>query len=277
LAIRRSRSIAIWILLLAALVFTRARRGRTRDREAATPQPAIADGRYKPSVQEGLGASVAILLDQSGSMKDPPKRGGGGPKFAVAREAIERVLAQTDSFVATQTGFPVNVGLYAFSGSVHRVLPIARYDRNALRQALSDLPRPTGSTAIGDAMLAATSDLYSAGTIRKYLLVVTDGQNTDGRDPADAAREIQQRSEGAVRLYLVAFDVDAEKFGFVSEVHGTVLEAQDAVALRASLDTLYRGRILAEAVDAGERLPAPLDSARRKPAPDSSAPPPRQR
>lgn len=236
-----------------------------------------APDRYKPTVQEGLGASVAILLDQSGSMKDPPRRGGGGPKFAVAREALERVLAQTDSFVATQSGFPVNVGLYAFSGSVRRVLPIKPYDRDALRQALSELPRPTGSTAIGDAMLAATSDLYSAGTIRKYLLVVTDGENTDGRDPADAAREIQQRSEGAVRLYLVAFDVDAEKFGFVNDVHGTVLEARDAVALRASLDTLYRGRILAEAVDAGERLPAPSDSAPRKPAPESSAPPPRQR
>ena len=277
LAIRRSRSVAIWIILLIALVFTRTRRARNRDRDAAAPEPATTAGRYKPSVQEGLGASVAILLDQSGSMKDSPKRGGGGPKFAVARAALERVLAQTDSFVATQTGFPVNVGLYAFSGSVRRVLPIGPYDRDALKRALSELPPPTGATAIGDAMLAATTDLYSAGTIRKYLLVVTDGQNTDGRDPADAAREIQQRSEGAVRLFLVAFDVDAEKFGFVNDVHGTVLEARDAVALRASLDTLYRGRILAEAVDAGERLPAAADSTPRKPAPDTSVPPPRQR
>jgi Mg-chelatase subunit ChlD len=277
LAIRRSRFTVFWIILLLALFFTRSRRARNRDRDDAAPAQSAATSRYKASVQEGLGASVAILLDQSGSMKDRPKSGGGGPKFAVARDALEQVLAQTDSFVATQTGFPVKVGLYAFSGSVRRMLPIAPYNREALKRALSELPRPTGSTAIGDAMLAATSDLYSAGTIRKYLLVVTDGQNTDGRDPADAAREIQQRSEGAVRLFLVAFDVDAEKFGFVNDVRGTVLEADNAVALRASLDTLYRGRILAEAVDAGERLPAAADSTPRKSAPDRPAPPPRQR
>jgi hypothetical protein len=35
-----------------------------------------------------------------------------------------------------------------------------------------------------------------------------------------------------------------------------VLGAGNALALRASLDTIYRGRILAEALDAGESLPA---------------------
>jgi hypothetical protein len=56
-------------------------------------------------------------------------------------------------------------------------------------------------------------------------------------------------------MYFVAFDVDAEKFDFLREVHGEVLGASDGVALRASLDTIYRGKILAEAVDAGEKLP----------------------
>jgi hypothetical protein len=130
-------------------------------------------------------------------------------------------------------------------------------------------------------MERATRDLYAAGTIRKYLLVVTDGENTTGRRPEAVAREINQRSEGAVKLYLVAFDVDAERFGFVSEVRGTVLEARNALALRASLDTLYRGRILAEAVDAGETQPARPDSSKaldpthRPPTPPGTPPRPR--
>jgi hypothetical protein len=95
---------------------------------------------------------------------------------------------------------------------------------------------------------------HGSGTIRRNILVVTDGENNEGADPALVAAEIARRSEGAVRLFLVAFDVDAEKFGFVSQVRGTLVEAQNAVALRAGLDTLYRGRILAEAVDAGETL-----------------------
>ena len=219
--------------------------------------------RYRPTVQEGLGASVAILLDNSGSMEDVPGDDAGAPKFRIARDVLAQVLEQTEAFVARQSGFPVNVGLYVFSSGVERALPIGPYDREKLAAALAKLPAPDGATAIGDAMNVAVEDLYGAGTIRKYILVVTDGENTEGRDPAAVAREIARRSDGAVRLLMVAFDVSAENFGFVQEVRGTLLEARNAVALQASLDTLYRGRILAEAVDAGETL-APADTIRGK-------------
>jgi hypothetical protein len=105
-------------------------------------------------------------------------------------------------------------------------------------------------------MQAARADLYRAGTIRKYILVITDGENTSGPSPALVAREIDRRSEGGVRMYFVAFDVDANVFSFLRAVHGEVLGASNGVALRASLDTIYRGKILAEAMDAGETLPA---------------------
>lgn len=213
-----------------------------------------AAGKYVATVQEGLGASVAILLDNSGSMDDEPDSGGGETKAGISRAVLERVLAQTDSFVQRQPGFPVNLGLYVFSSEVERVLPIAPYDRGRLREALLSLREPDGGTAIGDAIEAAVPDLYGAGTIRKYILVVTDGENTEGRDPASVAAEVDRRSEGAVRLMLVAFDVSGEKFGFVPAVRGTLVEATNAAGLAASLDTLYRGRILAEAVDAGETL-----------------------
>ena len=275
MARRATRLLAV-LIALAVIFFNRSRTSAPED-NADSEAESSESGRYKPTVQEGLGASVAILLDQSGSMEDTPDSGGDKPKFAIAREAIAQVLAQTDSFVAAQSGFPVNVGLYVFSSDVRRVLPIAPYSRDSLQSALASLPTPSGSTAIGRAMQRATRDLYSAGTIRKYLLVVTDGENTAGQNPAEAAREINRRSEGAVRLYLVAFDVGADKFRFVNEVRGTVLEAHNALALRASLDTLYRGRILAEAVDAGETLPNRPDSASKPTPPSRPASPPRQR
>jgi hypothetical protein len=240
----------IWVVLR----FIDSERSESSDRAAAEVDTA----RYRPAVQEGLGASVAILLDNSGSMEDPPD-GGGSPKYQVARAALAQVLEQTEAFVAQQAGFPINVGLYVFSSGVERALPIGPYDRSALAAALARLPEPDGATAIGDAMDAAVQDLYAAGTIRKYILVVTDGENTEGRKPDRVAREIARRSDGAVRLLMVAFDVGAEHFDFVKEVRGTLLEARNEVALRAGLDTLYRGRILAEAVDAGETLP-PVDT-----------------
>lgn len=254
---RRGSFVPILIIVLVAVFVTRQWRSDDSDGERDGGSPADSTP-YVASVQQGLGASVAILLDQSGSMEDEPESGGKTPKYRIARRALAEVLAQTDSFVAQQPGFPVNVGLYAFDSRVRQVLPIAPFNKAELSRALDALPTPDGNTAIGDAMALATQDLYGAGTIRKYLLVVTDGENTAGREPAEVAREITRRSEGAVRIFLVAFDVDADKFAFVNEVRGTVIQARDAVALRAGLDTLYRGRILAEAVDAGETLTLPM-------------------
>jgi len=218
------------------------------------PVSDTASQKYVSSVDEGLGASIAILVDNSGSMARAA-HGDDRPKFEVARQALESMIASTDSFVAKQPEFPIKVGLYEFSSDVETLVPVQAYNRPALRQALESMPPPRGGTAIGRAMDVARADLYRAGTIRKYILVVTDGENTDGPSPRKVAREIFRRSEGAVRMYFVAFDVDARTFDFLPDVHGEVLGASNGVALRASLDTIYRGKILAEASDAGETLP----------------------
>jgi hypothetical protein len=231
----------------------------------------VASDKYVATVDEGLGASVAILIDNSGSMRKPAE-GDQRPKYVVAREAIEAMLASTDSFVARQPDFPINVGLYRFASRVTPMVPVAKYDRRALATALDAMPEPDGGTAIGSAMDAARADLYRAGTFRKYILVVTDGENTQGISPRRIAAEINRRSEGAVRMYFVAFDIDAERFAFVRDVRGEVVGARNGDALRARLDEIYRGKILSEAVDAGEQQSATADSASRKTTPPPTTP-----
>lgn len=241
--------IAVLVVLFAS---RRAARLEAPDASAVLPDTA----KYVSAVDQGLGASVALLLDVSGSMNETAG-GDSRPKFIVAREALDAMLLATDSFAVRQPGFPVNVGLYAFNGGVTRLVPVEPYNRATLLNAIASSPLPKGSTAIGDAMDLARADLYRAGTIRKYILVITDGENTSGRSPRDVAREISTRSEGAVRLYFVAFDVDASRFAFLREVNGEVLGAANGMALRAGLDSIYRGRILAESMNAGETLPTP--------------------
>ena len=247
-----------------------ARNTETRDSTVA-PDGAPAVDKYVPVGDEGLGVSVAILIDNSGSMKEEAE-GDTRPKYVVAREAIEAMLASTDSFVAKQPDFPINVGLYRFSDRVTSMAPVAKYDRSKLVAALDSMPEPDGGTAIGNAMDVARADLYRAGTFRKYILVVTDGENTKGVSPRRMAREINQRSEGAVRMYFVAFDADAERFAFVREARGEVVGARNGDALRARLDEIYRGKILSEALDAGETHPVSADSASRKTAPSPTTP-----
>jgi Mg-chelatase subunit ChlD len=208
---------------------------------------------YQAEAEEGLGAAVAILVDTSGSMKDAAP-GDSRPKSVVAREALEAMLDATDAVVARRSGFPIKVGVYSFSSSASTLLPIQLYDRDRVRAALAQLPRPGGGTAIGEALRTARPALYRAGVFRKYLLVVTDGENTAGRSPDEVAREIWRKSEGAVQIHFVAFDTSPDKFAFLREVGGSVMTAANGLELKKALDDVYQGKILAEAVDAGEKV-----------------------
>jgi Mg-chelatase subunit ChlD len=221
---------------------------------SSTARPAEDQAPYQAEVDEGLGAAVAILIDTSGSMREQTP-GDTRPKYVVAQEALQAMLDATDAFVAKRPDFPIKIGIYTFSSSVTRALPIQTYNRDVVRAVLKKLPGPGGGTAIGEAMNDARPDLYRAGVFRKYLLVVTDGENTNGRDPDEIARGIFRKSEGAVQIYFVAFDTSPEKFAFLKEVGGDVIAAGSAPELRTALGGIYQGRILAEAIDAGEREP----------------------
>src|SRR3954465_1792233 len=223
----------------------RASRSAAADAESSTP--------YQAEVDEGLGAAIAILVDTSGSMKDRAP-GDSRPKYLVARESLEAMLDATDAFVARRPDFPIKIGVYSFSSGVRTLRPIRPYDRAAIRATLDGLPRPGGGTAIGEALREARPELYRSGVFRKYLLVVTDGENTSGRDPEDVAREIFRKSEGAVQTYFVAFDTSPEKFAFLKQVGGDVIGAGTGGELRQALDGIYQGKILAEATG-GEKEP----------------------
>ena len=209
---------------------------------------------YQAAVEEGVGAAVAILIDTSGSMADTAP-GDSRPKSVVAREALETMLDATDAFAAKRPDFPIKIGVYSFATHVSRLQPIQPYDRSGLRTALSSIPAPEGDTAIGDALRAARPDLYRAGVFRKYLLVLTDGENTSGSRPEDVAREIFRKSEGAVQIYFVAFDINPQTFSFLREVGGDVIAAASGPELRGALDGIYQGKILAEAPAGVEREP----------------------
>jgi hypothetical protein len=251
---------AVWprlaaVLLIAGLVAACDANGRRdRSRRASDAREAESSAPYQAEVEEGLGAAVAILVDTSGSMKDHAP-GDSRPKYLVARESLEAMLDATDAFVAKRPDFPIKIGLYSFSSAVRTLRAIQPYDRAAIRDALAQLPEPGGGTAIGDAMREARPDLYRAGVFRKYLLVVTDGENTRGRNPEGVARDIWDRSGHAVQVYFVAFDTGTDKFAFLKEVGGDVIGAGSGPELRTALDGIYQGKILAEATGA-EREPA---------------------
>lgn len=244
--------LAVACLLPAVLLACEVKVGRDRSAARSGDKPE-SDAPYQAEVEEGLGAAVAILIDTSGSMKERVP-GDSRRKAEVAHDALEAMLDATDAFIARRPDFPIKIGIYSFSSSVRTLRTIQPYDREAIKRVLANLPGPGGGTAIGDAMREARPDLYRAGVFRKYLLVVTDGENTNGRSPDDVAREIWGKSQGGVQTYFVAFDTSPEKFAFLKDAGGDVIGAGTGAELRAALDGLYQGKILAESTG-GEKEP----------------------
>ena len=88
----------------------------------------------------------------------------------------------------------------------------------------------------------ARPDLYRAGVFRKYLLVVTDGENTSGPQPGRCrARNLSEERRGR-EIYFVAFDTSAEKFAFLKEVGGDVIGAGSGGELRRRSTRSTRAR-----------------------------------
>ena len=255
-----SRTVCAWIVaaalvpLVSGTVACESNGRRDRGADARSADALEGSAPYQAEVEEGLGAAVAILVDTSGSMRDVAP-GDSRPKYVVAQEALEAMLDATDAFIVKRPDFPIKIGIYSFSSSARMLLPIQSYNRAAVRGALARLPRPGGGTAIGEALREARPDLYRAGVFRKYLLVVTDGNNTSGRNPDAVSREIFHKSEGAVQIYFVAFDTSPQKFSFLKSVGGDVIGAGTGDELHRALDGIYQGKILAEAPAAGEREP----------------------
>jgi hypothetical protein len=196
------------------------------------------------------GLAAAILIDVSGSMA----RAAGDssePKIVSARRAALDVVDQFSRYAADHPSETVMLGIYEFSArdgqpEVRDVIPMGALDRPRAAAAVAAMI-PNGGTPIGDAMIAGTRALDATGLTRRHLLVVTDGENTDGPPPGLVAAAIGRRAETArPALYFVAFDVKAQRFADVRDAGALVLEAANSRGLAETFDTLIRGQILVE-------------------------------
>jgi len=120
--------------------------------------------------------NVVIILDASGSMREPMK---GGRRMDVAKASLLRVLESVPS--------TTNVGVLVFSGRNAQgswwLAPLGPLNLPRVRDEIARL-QPNGGTPLGeamrvgaDALLAQRTTQLGYGTFR--LLVLTDGEATD--------------------------------------------------------------------------------------------------
>ena len=205
------------------------------------------------TVEAKDGLAAAIAIDVSGSMDESVagQNGRKEPKIEIARRAALDLVDQFVSYARDHQDEPVQLGIYEFSRrrgdpDCRAVVPMGTPDRERAAAAIARLTAD-GGTPIGQAMITAKRALDETGLSRRHLLVVTDGENTDGASPDRVAVAIGKRPDAErPAIYFVAFDVEASRFSRVRDAGGLVLSAANATELNGTLDTLLRGKILVE-------------------------------
>ena len=179
---RRHAPLAAALIALAALVVA-----------AAKPQRTVA-----VPVEH---ASVMLATDVSGSMTATDVRPS---RLAAAKAAAHRFVSGVPS--------RIGIGLLAFNQKP-TVLQSPTRDHAAVQSAIESM-RPSGGTATGDAILAATRTLRTAvsgGTRRppSAIVLLSDGKSDLGSDPISAARAARRLR---IPVYTVA----------LGTAHGTI-------------------------------------------------------
>jgi hypothetical protein len=202
------------------------------------------------------GIAVAIVYDTSGSMGEAVKDAHGrmSPKYLIANRALTAIVDRLQS-VATNAvgGSPrkLETGLFVFADQKAReAVRFGPFDPEALRSWMRTYSRPNGPTPLGETVRAAGQAVLASKLSRKHVLVVTDGVNTAGREPADTMPRIQadaERNGTAVGFHFVAFDVKANEFARVKKSGATVVGAADEKELNGQLEFILEEKILLEA------------------------------
>jgi hypothetical protein len=200
------------------------------------------------------GVALAIVYDTSGSMKEsvPDANGRATPKFLIANRALTAIARQVQQFATNTDGAPrkIQSGLFVFSGSAAReAIPMGDFDAAKLEAWANAFKNPTGATPLGQALEAAGQAVLKSPLSRKHVLVITDGQNTAGPQPAAVMPKIQQQAQSkgaALSVHFVAFDVDAKIFEPIKRLGGTVVSAANEAQLNTQLQYILQRKILLE-------------------------------
>jgi Mg-chelatase subunit ChlD len=163
---------------------------------AALEVAAVKQGRPVLSLND---RAVEIVVDASRSMWGQIE---GKAKMSIAKNILEDVSYwfPQDLDLALRAYGSSSPSESNNCGDSTLLVPFAEYNREPIRTAISGL-RPTGQTPIAYALNQAASDFGSLQSDRAVVLV-TDGIESCGGDPARAAREL---SEQGIMVHVIGF------------------------------------------------------------------------
>jgi hypothetical protein len=201
------------------------------------------------------GVALAIVYDTSGSMNESvnDEAGQARPKYRIANRALTAIAKRIETFATnTAAGGPrkVHAGLFVFQKDAPRAaLPFGPFDAAALQAWARDFSTPNGGTPLGNTLNTAGRAVLNSGLTRKHVLVITDGMNTVGPNPAAILPKLQdaaRQNQTSLAVHFVAFDVDAKVFDVVKKQGATVVGAANESQLNTQLEFILEKKILLE-------------------------------
>jgi Ca-activated chloride channel family protein len=168
---------------VAVTAVVRDRKGRFL-RELKREDFEVFDRGVKRSITEfrsekSAAASVAILLDVSGSMQV-------ASKLAAARDVAAHLLAALDDRYAADARTDDAAAVFTFDTGLKEIQPFTT-NRDAVKRALEQAV-PFGATSIFDAITETAERLIVRGATRRAVVVITDGVDTgSARSSSEAA------------------------------------------------------------------------------------------
>ncbi len=201
------------------------------------------------------GVALGILYDTSGSMNDPVpnSHGSSSPKYVIANRALLAVVKQIQAYMTNGvTGAPrkVDVGLFTFSkDGAQEVVKLSAFDAGAIQNWTTNFSKPSGGTPLGNALRTVSRDVLNSPMPHKHVLIITDGENTVGPDPAailPSVNKSAEKQQTTVFVHFIAFDVNAKVFNGVKNQGASVASAADEKELNSQLDFILQNQILLE-------------------------------
>ena len=152
----------------------------------------------------GGSAAIELILDTSGSMLQPLE---GQRRIDIARDVLGQLVSET-----IPPGTPLALRVFGDtpeSCETNLAAPLQPLDPGTMSGLISGLQAIDGvNTPIGASLAQVATDLQGA-TGTRIVVLVTDGEETCGGDPAAALRDIAAQGIDA-RVNIVGFAVEDE-------------------------------------------------------------------
>lgn len=212
-------------------------------------------GLLPASAADDDGVALGILYDTSGSMNEAVRdsHGSSSPKYVIANRALLAVVKQIQTFTTNGvTGAPrkVDVGLFTFNEKdAQAVVKLGAFDADAIQNWTKNFSHPNGGTPLGNALRTVSQAVLDSPMPRKHVLIITDGMNSVGPDPAKTLPSVNKAAEKkqtTVFVHFIAFDVKATVFDGVKKQGASVASAADEKELNSQLDFILQNQILLE-------------------------------